>query len=98
MNAYPQHVSGCFSHRQDAEKVSSRLMKQGLPQESFHIFAADAAPLSDALSNGQVVLVVDTRTRQETSIARAVIQAAVGEYKDILVAAGSPHAWPEIVN
>lgn len=37
----------------------------------------------DAISSGQVVLVAKTRTEQETLIAREVIQAAVGEFKDI---------------
>ena len=37
----------------------------------------------DAISNGQVVLMVESRTEQETAIAREVIQAAVGDYKDV---------------
>jgi len=40
----------------------------------------------DAMVNGQVVLVAKTRTQEETSIAREVIQAAVGECKDVSVA------------
>jgi hypothetical protein len=36
--------------------------------------------------SGQVVLVARTRTEDETSIAREVIQAAVGECKDVSVA------------
>jgi len=42
-----------------------------------------SALVRDAISSGQVVLVADTRTEQETAIAREVIQAAVGDYKDI---------------
>jgi len=36
----------------------------------------------DAVMNGQIVLVVETRTTQETATAREVIQAAMGELKD----------------
>lgn len=36
----------------------------------------------DAVASGQSVLVVETRSQQETDVAREVIQAAVGEYKD----------------
>lgn len=38
--------------------------------------------IGDAISNGQYVLVVKTRTEQETEIAREVIQRAVGDYND----------------
>ena len=37
----------------------------------------------DAIANGQVVLVAQTRTEQETTIARDVIGSAVGEFKDV---------------
>jgi hypothetical protein len=37
----------------------------------------------DAISSGQVVLVARTRTVQETTIARNVIQVAASEYKDV---------------
>ena len=36
----------------------------------------------DAIASGQIVVVADTRTDQETSIARAVIEASVGDYKE----------------
>lgn len=36
----------------------------------------------DAIASGQVVLVVQTRTEQETATASEVIGAAVGEFKD----------------
>lgn len=36
----------------------------------------------DAIASGQVVLVAETRTEQETATAREVIEAAVGEIKD----------------
>lgn len=42
-----------------------------------------SALVRDAISSGQVVLVADTRTEQETAIAREVIQASVGDYKNI---------------
>ncbi|MBT9541142.1 hypothetical protein [Thiobacillus sp.] len=38
--------------------------------------------IGDAIASGQVVLVVETRTQQETAIAREVIQASIGESKD----------------
>lgn len=37
----------------------------------------------DAIANGQVVLVAQTRTEQETAIAREVIGDSVGEFKDV---------------
>ncbi|QAU34472.1 hypothetical protein [Janthinobacterium sp. 17J80-10] len=36
----------------------------------------------DAIASGQTVLVVQTRTQQETATAQGVIQAAVGDYTD----------------
>jgi MFS superfamily sulfate permease-like transporter len=42
--------------------------------------------IKDAIANGQVVLLVETRTEQETSIAREILQASVGTYEDISVA------------
>ena len=38
----------------------------------------------DAIASGQVVLVVQTPTAEETEIAREVIGAAVGEFKDVV--------------
>jgi len=38
--------------------------------------------IRDAISSGQVVLVAETRTEQETAVAREIIQASVGDYKD----------------
>jgi len=38
--------------------------------------------VGDAIASGQVVLVAETRTEQETAIAREVIQASIGESKD----------------
>ncbi|MBW8306419.1 MAG: hypothetical protein K0M46_06160 [Thiobacillus sp.] len=38
--------------------------------------------IGDAIASGQVVLVVETRTPQETAIAEEVIQASVGDSKD----------------
>jgi len=171
MDEYRHHVSGFFTHREEAESVFSRLVERGLPRERLHIFAADpassdtapnegsnevlkdvivdgtigaavgtgigalgsvalavanvslfiASPLlaplvmlgwgaslgglvgaavgasagagnkegwlsdlvGDAIASGQVVLVAETRTAQETAIAREVIQASVGDSKDI---------------
>ncbi|WP_151445849.1 hypothetical protein [Lacisediminimonas profundi] len=41
-----------------------------------------SALVSDAIAIGQTVLVVDARTDQDAAIAREVIKAAVGDYKD----------------
>jgi len=38
--------------------------------------------VGDAIANGQVVLVVETRNAQETADAREVIKDSVGKYKD----------------
>ena len=43
--------------------------------------------IADAIANDQVVLVVETRTEQETAIARRVMEIAVGDSKDIKTAA-----------
>lgn len=39
--------------------------------------------IHDAIVSGQVVLVAETRTEQETAITREVIQEAVGDYNDV---------------
>lgn len=39
--------------------------------------------IRDAIASGQVVLVAETRTKQESAIARDVIQAAVGDYTEV---------------
>lgn len=38
----------------------------------------------DAIASGQVVLVAQTRTAEETAIAREVVGDSVGEYKDVV--------------
>jgi hypothetical protein len=45
-----------------------------------------SALVGDAILSGQVVLVAETRTEQETASAREVIEAAVGEAKDVSTA------------
>lgn len=37
----------------------------------------------DAIANGQIVLVAQTNTEQQTAIARKVVGEAVGEFKDV---------------
>ncbi len=39
--------------------------------------------IRDAIKSGDVVLVAETRTEAQTAIAREVIDASVGEYKDL---------------
>lgn len=41
-----------------------------------------SALVRDAIASGQIVLVAECRTEQETAIAREVIQASVGDYGD----------------
>ncbi|NMG74025.1 hypothetical protein [Aromatoleum diolicum] len=41
------------------------------------------ALVRDAIASGQFVLVAETRTEQETAIAREIIQTLVGEYNDV---------------
>lgn len=45
-----------------------------------------SALVGDAIASGQVVLVAETLTLQQTETARDVIQAAVGDYKETVVA------------
>lgn len=40
----------------------------------------------DAISSGQVVLVAETRTAQETAMARKVIEASIGNFRDVQAA------------
>ncbi len=47
--------------------------------------------IRDAIANGQVVLVAETRTEQETATAREVIQASVGTSKDITDKGSASH-------
>lgn len=42
--------------------------------------------ISDAITSGQVVLVVETRTKQETEIAGEIIKISVNNFKDVRVA------------
>lgn len=42
--------------------------------------------VKDAILNGQVVLVAETRSKQETDIAKEIIQSSVGNYKDVSTA------------
>lgn len=46
-----------------------------------------SALVHDAIVSGQVVLVVDTRSAEETAIAREIIEAAIGDSKDVRAAA-----------
>jgi hypothetical protein len=39
--------------------------------------------IRDALSSGQVVLVGETRTEQETAMAREVFQASLGDFREV---------------
>ncbi|HYN77820.1 MAG TPA: hypothetical protein VES73_08510 [Lamprocystis sp. (in: g-proteobacteria)] len=39
--------------------------------------------ICDALGSGQVVLVAETRTEQETAITREIIQGALGDFTEV---------------
>jgi hypothetical protein len=43
MDNYQHHVSGFFTHREDAENAYSRLTEQGLPRSRLYIFDKDTA-------------------------------------------------------
>jgi hypothetical protein len=49
--------------------------------------AANAKPLSalveDAINSGQIVVVAETRSEEETQRAKAIFQEAIGDYQDI---------------
>jgi hypothetical protein len=42
-----------------------------------------SALIEDAIKNGQIVLVVETRTAAEKTIAQDLIESSIGDYKDI---------------
>jgi len=171
MAEYLHHVSGFFSHRDEAEGALARLVERGLPREQLQLFDANSGPpvaqpsgesnevitnilvdgavgtavgtgigalaqlalvaanvtlfiasplvaplvmlgwgaslgafvgaaagaetgikhkkgwlsdlVRDAIASGQVVLVAQTRSEQETAIASEVVGDAVGEYRDV---------------
>lgn len=67
-------------HRHDL-----RVARPHIRKHSDHSTGTREEPselIRDTIESGQIVLVADTRTDQETSIARAVIQASVGDYKE----------------
>jgi hypothetical protein len=49
--------------------------------------AENAKPLSalveDAIKSGQIVVVTETRTSDETTIAQEIIKGSIGDYKDV---------------
>lgn len=47
-----------------------------------------SALVRDAIAAGQIVLVVQTRSKEETAMAREVIQTAVGQSQDVAVTSG----------
>lgn len=82
MIEYRHHVSGFFSNRDAAKIAFSKLLEQGLPRALANL-RNRLGCFSARAQSGQIVLVADTRTVQETAIARAVIQASVGDYKEV---------------
>lgn len=49
--------------------------------------AENAKPLSalveDAIKSGQIVIVAETRTADETTIAQEIVKGSIGDYKDV---------------
>lgn len=52
--------------------------------------AENTKPLSalvhDAIENGQIVVVAETRTPEETAIAQEIIKGSIGDYRDTAIA------------
>lgn len=69
-------AAGAGSNDSD-EKAVDR--KEG-PEGAF------SALVRDAIASGQVVLIAETRTAQETAIAREIIEASVGNFQDVRAA------------
>jgi len=42
-----------------------------------------SALIEDAIASGQIVVVAETRTEAETTIAQEIIKASIGDYKDV---------------
>lgn len=53
------------------------------PNDAKHKDGSFADLVGDAISKGQVVLVVETRTEAQTVIAQDIIRTAVGDFKDL---------------
>lgn len=53
------------------------------PSDPKHKDGWFADLISDAVSNGQAVLVAETRTEEETLLAQRIIRASVGDFKDV---------------
>lgn len=56
MSAYMHHVSGFFSHREEAENVLSQLVGQGLPRERLYLAAGAKRPANAPEPEGNEVL------------------------------------------
>ncbi|MBK1646177.1 hypothetical protein CKO25_16295 [Thiocapsa imhoffii] len=67
MSEYHHYVAGFFAHRDDAERVFSRLAEQGLPRERMQIFASDALPPPSAVQE-----------RSDAVLKDVVVDGAIG--------------------
>ncbi len=100
MNPYRLHVSGFFAHREEAGSAMAPLVMLGWGASLGGLVDAAAGAqtgvkhkngwlsdlVRDAIASGQVVLVAETLTEQETASAREVIEAAVGAAKNVSMA------------
>ena len=80
---------GAFNRAQsEGGKLFESLVRDGLSleQTARKFTGARADMVRDAVSQGQIVLVAETRTAQETAIAREVIGASVGDVRDVVAA------------
>ncbi len=55
MNPYLHHVSGFFSHRDQAESALQALVERGLPRDRIQIFKHEEAPALDKAGSNAVL-------------------------------------------
>ena len=72
MDGYRHHVSGFFAHREEAQSALSRLIgtAAGAQTGVEHKDGWLSDLIRDAIASGQIVLVAQTLTKQETAIVR----------------------------
>ncbi len=86
MDEYRHHVSGFFTHREQAESALSRLIEQGLPRERLRIFANDPAASDTMPKDGSDAVLKDVLV--DASIGTAV-GTGIGALGSVALAAAS---------
>ncbi|MBK8325080.1 MAG: hypothetical protein IPL06_21050 [Betaproteobacteria bacterium] len=105
MTVYRHQVSGFFENPAEGRGAVSALLERRIPRERMQLLADGSATAgadrrdrrratmaSDAVANGHVVLLVETRTPEETAIVRGVMQGAVANIREADLAFPSPAA------